>query len=77
MKRLTFPVLCAAILGGVLAGCTNQKILHKEFYEPTKETLHQREDGYYVGALKSETTRSGSRDEGDKSFCFGLFNFND
>jgi len=72
MTRRLFLVLCAAVLGGVQAGCANQKTLHKEFYEPTSETLHRREDGYFVGALKSETVREGSRDEGDKTFAFGL-----
>jgi len=75
MTRRRFLALCAAVLGGALLGCTSQRIKHYEFYEPTKDTIHQREDGYFVGALKAETTRDGSRDEGDKSFCFGIFNF--
>ena len=77
MTRRRFLALCAAILGGALAGCQSLTAKRTEYYEPTKETLHTREDGNVVGALKSEIIREGTRDEGDKSFCFGLFNFND
>lgn len=76
MKRLAILVPCAALVCGV-AGCKTQTLTHREFYEPNKDTLHVREDGYAVGAIKSETVRSGSRDEGDKTFAFGLLNVND
>ena len=62
-------------LGGLLAsGCANQNVVERTFYEPTKETLTRREDGYAVGAVKSETIKSGSRDEGDKALALGLVN---
>ena len=42
---------------------------NQEFYEPNPDTIHRREDGLTVGALKSETTKSGSPDwSGNKSF---------
>jgi len=75
VTRRRFLALCAAVLCGALGGCYSQQITHREFYEPNEKTMHTREDGYAVGALKSETTRDGSRDEGDKSYCFGLINF--
>ena len=62
-------------LGGLLAaGCANQNVVERTFYEPTKETFTRREDGYAVGAVKSETIKSGSRDEGDKALALGLVN---
>ena len=47
----------------------------REFYEPTSETLTRRDDGLAVGAVKSETIKSGSRDEGDRDYTLGLINF--
>ena len=62
-------------LGGILAaGCASQNVVERTFYEPNKETLTRREDGYAVGAVKSETIKSGSRDEGDKALAVGLVN---
>ena len=63
------------VLTAALCGCMgNQSLVTREFYEPTKETLTRREDGYAVGAIKSETVKSGSRDEGDKALALGLVN---
>ena len=40
-----------------------------EYYEPTDATLHEREDGLKVGAVKSETVKSGQPDwSGNKTF---------
>ena len=73
MKRLFMCALAGLALAG-LAGCFSQEVLQREFYEPTDKTLTKREDGYIVGAIKSESTRSGSRDEGNKEFNIGLIN---
>lgn len=71
MTRVAFILA----LGGLLAaGCANQNVVERTFYEPTKETFTRREDGYAVGAVKSETIKSGSRDEGDKALALGLVN---
>lgn len=69
-------VLLGGVLASVLAGCASQKIIQQEFYEPNPDTIHKREDGLTVGALKSETTKSGSPDwSGNKSFSiFGIGN---
>ena len=75
MKRLLNLALCAAVLGGV-TGCFSQQVIERSFYEPTKDTLTKRADGYVCGAIKSETTKSGSRDEGDKDYTVGLINVN-
>jgi hypothetical protein len=65
MKRI---VLIAAFFA-LLAGCATQKIVQREFYPPDESTLHVREDGMRIGALKSETTKSGQPDwSGNKSF---------
>ena len=61
--------LCGGILAVVLCGCASQYLHTTEYYEPTAETLIVREDGLKVGALKSETTKSGQPDwSGNKSF---------
>ena len=70
MTRRRFLTLLAGLLG--LAGCHTVTLTKVDYYEPTKETLHTREDGNVVGALKSEIIRSGARDEGDKTFAFGV-----
>ena len=65
MKRVVFVALAAALL----AGCASQKVVQREFYEPNSQTLQVREDGMKIGALKSETTKSGQPDwSGNKSF---------
>lgn len=62
-------VLFVGVLAGLLAGCASQHIVSQEFYEPNPDTIHRREDGLTVGALKSETTKLGSPDwSGNKSF---------
>lgn len=62
-------LLCGCLLASAVAGCASQMIVQQEFYEPRAETLHRREDGLAVGALKSETRKSGSPDwSGNKSF---------
>ena len=73
MKRLA-----VVLLGGVLAaGCVSYQTTRiMEFYEPNKDTFTRREDGYAVGAIKSETIKSGSRDEGDRDYAIGLVNLN-
>ena len=74
MKALA-KVVCGCVLATAFCGCMgNQSLVTREFYEPTKETLTRREDGYAVGAIKSETVKSGSRDEGDKALALGLVN---
>ena len=67
MKRL---VLCGGVLSAVfLSGCASQTLRTIEFYEPTEATLHEREDGLKVGAVKSETVKSGQPDwSGNKTF---------
>ena len=58
-----------ALLITLLTGCASQRIVQQEFYEPTESTKVVREDGLTVGALKSETTKSGQPDwSGSKSF---------
>ena len=63
------------VLSAALCGCTSQRVTVREFYEPTSETLTRRDDGLAVGAVKSETIKSGSRDEGDRDYTLGLINF--
>ena len=67
MKRL---VLCGGVLSAVLlSGCASQTMRMIEYYEPTDATLHEREDGLKVGAVKSETVKSGQPDwSGNKTF---------
>ena len=73
MKRLLVFVAGGMALA-MLSGCFSQQVIAREFYEPNDQTITKREDGYYVGAIKSETTRTGSRDEGAKEFNIGLIN---
>ena len=74
MKRIV-EVAGGCVLAATLCGCLgNQSLVTREFYEPTQETLTRREDGYVCGAIKSETIKSGSRDEGDKALALGLVN---
>ena len=73
--RAAANALGGCVLAVALGGCLgNQSLVTREFYEPTKDTLTRREDGYAVGAIKSETVKSGSRDEGDKALALGLVN---
>ena len=67
MKRLA---LCfGALAAALLCGCASQSLRTVEYYEPTPETIHEREDGLKVGAVKLETTKSGQPDwSGNKSF---------
>ena len=68
MRR--FLVLCgtAAALA-LLCGCASQTMRTVEYYEPTEAPLHEREDGLKVGAVKSETVKSGQPDwSGNKTF---------
>ena len=67
MRRL---VLCGGVLSAVLpSGCASQTLRTVEYYEPTEATLHEREDGLKVGAVKSETVKSGQPDwSGNKTF---------
>lgn len=68
MRRLV-PVLCGGVLAAVLSGCASQTLRTVEYYEPTEATLHEREDGLKVGAVKSETVKSGQPDwSGNKTF---------
>jgi len=75
MKRL-IGFLCGGAISAALSGCFSQQITERSFYEPTQETLTKRSDGFVCGAVKSETIKSGSRDEGDKDFTYGLININ-
>ena len=60
MKRL---VLCGGVLSAVLlSGCASQEIIQREFYEPTDQTILEREDKLKVGALKSEIIKTGQPD---------------
>lgn len=64
MKRLF-----AVALVGVVSGCASQSIRITEYYEPTEATLVVREDNLKVGAVKSETIKTGQPDwSGNKSF---------
>ena len=68
MRRL---VLCCAACGAVslLCGCASQRVVERRYYRPTAEASRVREDGERVGALKSETIKSGSPDwSGNKTF---------
>lgn len=61
--------LVALIAAFFLMGCAAQKVIQREFYEPNETTLQVREDGMRIGALKSETTKTGAPDwSGNKSF---------
>ena len=60
-------VFAAAAIIFFAAGC--QSVNRVEYYEPTEATLHEREDGLKVGAVKSETVKSGQPDwSGNKTF---------
>ena len=67
MRRL---VLCGGVLSAVLlSGCASQTLRTVEYYEPTDATLHEHGDGLKVGAVKSETVKSGQPDwSGNKTF---------
>ena len=68
MRRL---VLCCAACGAVshLCGCASQRVETREWYEPTPTTMQTRKDGQRIGALKSETIKSGQPDwSGNKTF---------
>ena len=68
MKRFLF-ILCGGIFAVAISGCATQKVIQREFYPPDDKTLCVREDGMKIGALKSETTKSGQPDwSGNKSF---------
>ena len=68
MRRLlSLCAACAALVA--LCGCASQTTRVVEFYEPTEATIHERDDGIKVGALKSETIKSGQPDwSGNKTF---------
>ena len=68
MRRLLASCGIAAALA-LLCGCASQTTRVVEFYEPTEATIHERDDGIKVGALKSETIKSGQPDwSGNKTF---------
>ena len=73
MRRLAM-MRCGGVAIATFCGCFSQQVIERSFYEPTDKTLTKRDDGYIVGAVKSEATKSGSRDEGDKEFNIGLIN---
>lgn len=70
---------CLAVLAlgafvDLIAGCASQVLEQREYYEPNDTTKVVREDGLTVGALKSETRKSGQPDwSGNKSFSFFSF----
>ena len=66
MKRLAV-ILSASAFSIVLAGCASQSIVTREWYAPDEKTMLKREDGQVVGALKSETVKSGQPDWSTKS----------
>ena len=66
MKRLVHA-LCGGVIAAVLYGCASQQIVQREFYEPNEATMREREDGLKVGALKSETVKTGQPDWSTKS----------
>ena len=66
MKRLGHA-LCGGVIAAVLCGCASQQIVQREFYEPNEATMREREDGLKVGALKSETVKTGQPDWSTKS----------
>lgn len=61
MSRLIAQCVTAAALAA-LCGCASQEIIQREFYEPTDQTILEREDKLKVGALKSETIKTGQPD---------------
>ena len=68
--RAAKRALAVCVLSAVLlSGCASQTLRTIDFYEPTETTLHEREDGLKVGAVKSETVKSGQPDwSGNKTF---------
>ena len=58
---------CGGVIAAVLCGCASQQIVQREFYEPNEATMREREDGLKVGALKSETVKTGQPDWSTKS----------
>ena len=58
MRRLLF----SSALGALLCGCASQQYVQREFYPPTEDTILEREDRLKVGALKSETIKTGQPD---------------
>ena len=66
MKRLVHA-LCGGVIAAALCGCASQQIVQREFYEPNEATMREREDGLKVGALKSETVKTGQPDWSTKS----------
>ena len=60
----------SGVLAAVLScGCASQSTVAREWYEPTESTAFKRDDGTTVGALKSETVKSGQPDwSGNKTF---------
>ena len=61
MKRLAI-IVCGGVLASSLCGCFSQSIVERHYYEPTAETALEREDKLKVGALKSETIKTGQPD---------------
>ena len=66
MKRLVHA-LCGVVIAAVLGGGASQQIVQREFYEPSEATMREREEGLKVGALKSETVKTGQPDWSTKS----------
>ena len=68
MKRWQ-PALCVGLCAIALIGCATQQVVQREYYPPDETTIQVRNDGMRIGALKSETIKSGSPDwSGNKSF---------
>ena len=67
MKRAAPALLCGGVLAAVLCGCASQRTEAREWYEPTPTTMQTRKDGQRIGALKSETIKSGQPDVGQQT----------
>ena len=68
MRRLAIQCAACAALSA-MCGCASQVCRVYEYYEPTEATIHERDDGIKIGALKSETIKSGQPDwSGNKTF---------
>ena len=67
---MKWNVLCGGVFAAAcLCGCASQRVVERRYYRPTAEASRVREDGERVGALKSETIKSGSPDwSGNKTF---------
>ena len=63
--RRVLALAGAATVAALSGGCFSQQIVQREFYAPTDVTLVTREDGTKIGAVKSETIKSGSPDWSD------------